>query len=640
MTFGNAAIAFAVATAVSFLVTPKVITLARRVGAIDAPDARKAHLVPVPRLGGLGIALGFVSGVGILFALEPAIARTVFHRDEAWLVFGAMVGMLLLGVWDDIKSLGAGKKFLIQVVLATAVYAGGVSISAVTHPLGKDMLTLGGLDYIFTILWIVGITNAINLIDGLDGLASGVSVIAALTIFPLALLRGDTATAMIAVLLAGGIIGFLRYNFNPARIFMGDSGSLFLGFSLAILSIQSATKSSTVFAIVVPVLALGVPIMDTLLAMTRRLLRHLNLGSSGHGLLRAVATPDKAHIHHQLIALGFTHRDSVLTLYAISLVLGAGAFAITFANSLVASAVLAVVGLAAIIGVRNLQYSEMAVLENGMLLRIYDWHIVNSDTFKLFLDVVFIGGSFVATTALLQPGVVASISPTTGILTVSVVCGAQLLVFWLTNLYDGSLRHASLAESLRILQSVAVAVGITGAVLQFMPQAAVRPDFLHLVLNFYILLSLVLGTRLSFRVLQHYFHSAPREGTRILVYGTGMDGSHFVECLNHGDRTRVPVGFISDDPAQEGKTIEGLPVLGGHWKLDRLVRKLAIGEVVIAGENIRPEVLRRLRETTRNNGIPLRRYSWSVQNLPGGNIASVPSTETIAMPLPESTPRR
>jgi UDP-GlcNAc:undecaprenyl-phosphate GlcNAc-1-phosphate transferase len=269
-------IIFAIPLIVALAITPMVIWFATRVGALDQPNERKIHKYPIPRLGGIAIYISFFVSLVFLLSLDPALHAFSFMNphDTLMLVLSLTI-VLILGIWDDLRQLRPGQKFLGQFIAGTIVYLAGFKISSITYPFGSFPLNLSFFDYPVTLLWIVGITNAFNLIDGLDGLASGVAFIVSLTIFTISYLTGSPIIAMMALILAGAVLGFLPYNFNKARIFLGDSGSLFIGFTLAILSIKSSTKGSTAFSMIVPMLTLGLPIMDTLLSMTRRLLKSL-----------------------------------------------------------------------------------------------------------------------------------------------------------------------------------------------------------------------------------------------------------------------------------------------------------------------------------------------------------------------------
>jgi UDP-GlcNAc:undecaprenyl-phosphate GlcNAc-1-phosphate transferase len=271
-------------------------------------------------------------------------------------LFTTLLCVLAIGIVDDIRSLTPLEKVGGQLILALIAYFSGFGIS-----IGN---TMGILDLPFTLIWIIGVTNALNLIDGLDGLASGVAIIASATIALISCLHGDTATSIISVMLIGSLIGFLKYNFNPAKIFLGDSGSLFLGFLLSILSLKSYTKTQTGFAILIPVLILGLPIMDTFLSMIRRVLNSFLPENAGKrkisDILKSMFRPDRGHIHHKLIFLGLSTRNAVISLYIFSAVMGLGALVITVVSTQVALVSLLIVGLFIASIIKRLQYREFS----------------------------------------------------------------------------------------------------------------------------------------------------------------------------------------------------------------------------------------------------------------------------------------
>jgi UDP-GlcNAc:undecaprenyl-phosphate GlcNAc-1-phosphate transferase len=305
------------------VLTPLVRDLAQRWGALDhALTSRKIHVKPVPRLGGIAIVLAFYAPLFALLFVDSGVGRSFYSQPQkAFGLFAGGVIIAALGIWDDLNGANAKTKFLVQFAVAGLMYAFGFRIDHIANPYG-DPVQLGLLGLPFTLLWIVGVINALNLIDGLDGLAGGVGLIAIATTFAIAVLRVQPLMVLFTVALAGAVLGFLFYNFNPASIFMGDTGSMFLGFVLATTAIQTNMKSSTTVAIVVPIIALGVPIADTLLAMMRRAARGVPLFSG-----------DRGHIHHRLLDLGLSQRQTVVILYGASIVLGLAALALTYATS-------------------------------------------------------------------------------------------------------------------------------------------------------------------------------------------------------------------------------------------------------------------------------------------------------------------
>lgn len=312
------------AAAVSFLSTPIVKKLAHKIGAIDIPkDDRRVHKNPIPRLGGLAIFLGFIVSILILFKIN----LLELNKEIFGMVLGAFI-IASMGFIDDIKPLPAKVKLLFQITAAIILVKFGVKIEYITNFfksdtigfLSQETIKLSFLSIPITIFWIVGITNTVNLIDGLDGLAAGISAIAALTLAYVAYAKPELSnshdTLMMTLALAGSCIGFLPYNFNPAKIFMGDTGSLFLGYILAAISINGFIKGPAAIAMIIPIFALGLPIFDTTFAILRR-------AFNGKPIMEA----DKGHLHHRLLSIGMGQKRAVLILYTISSFLGfSGAF--------------------------------------------------------------------------------------------------------------------------------------------------------------------------------------------------------------------------------------------------------------------------------------------------------------------------
>jgi len=298
--------ALSVALIISLIATPPVKRFAHRIGAIDVPkDSRRVHKVPIPRLGGLAIFLGFVFSVLLFAEIDLALQ-------------GVLLGSVLIvsvGVVDDIVPLRAWQKFLAQIVAALIPVFHGVTIDLISNPnifSEQYYLSLGYLAIPLTVIWIVGITNAVNLIDGLDGLAVGVSTISSLTMLVVALLiTADTNVALVLAALAGACLGFMPYNLNPAKIFMGDTGALLLGFLLATMSIEGLFKFYAIISFAVPFMALALPILDTSFAILRRIARG-----------QSPMAPDRGHFHHRLLDLGFSQKQAVFIIYLISGFLG------------------------------------------------------------------------------------------------------------------------------------------------------------------------------------------------------------------------------------------------------------------------------------------------------------------------------
>lgn len=307
-----------IATLVSAMLIGPVRSIAQRLGAVSVPGGRHVHQAATPRLGGVAIFFGVLVPLAVLFNIDAGAAQAL--RADAMKAAGLVIGAVIMcgvGSIDDVRGMRALYKLLFQVAAATVAWLTGFRIEGVHLPIIGD-LSMGIFSYPVSTLWIVGIINAINLIDGLDGLAAGVAIFAALTNFVVAYLADSTLVALVMIALLGATLGFLFHNFNPARIFMGDSGSYFIGYVLATCAIIGTyQKASTTVSILVPVLALGVPILDTLFAIVRRFLER-----------RPLFSPDRGHIHHRLLDMGLTHRRVVLIIYGVSVAFTASGIAI------------------------------------------------------------------------------------------------------------------------------------------------------------------------------------------------------------------------------------------------------------------------------------------------------------------------
>ncbi|MBE6183399.1 glycosyltransferase family 4 protein [Heyndrickxia ginsengihumi] len=293
----------------TILITPWVKKLAIKIGAVDKPNKRKIHMKLMPRLGGLAIYISFIVGVLILRPDSP-------HSFP--ILLGSLI-IVITGVVDDIKELSPRVKLLGQLLSAIVVVVGGIHVEFINLPFGGQ-LEFGIFSIPLTILWIVGVTNAINLIDGLDGLAAGVSSIALFTISGMAIIMSDPYVTILGLILMVSTVGFLFYNFHPAKIFMGDTGALFLGYMIAVLSLLGF-KNVAFISLIIPVIILGVPISDTIFAIIRRFVNK-----------QPLSAPDKSHLHHCLLRLGFSHRQVVLIIYAIAAMFSLAAFIFSMAT--------------------------------------------------------------------------------------------------------------------------------------------------------------------------------------------------------------------------------------------------------------------------------------------------------------------
>ncbi|ADI00546.1 glycosyltransferase family 4 protein [Salisediminibacterium selenitireducens] len=298
------AVTFALAFFTSLAITPLVIKLAFKLNFVDHPGQRRVHQKATPRLGGLGIFIAFLAGLS-------------YALTQIELPLGILAGALIIvvtGLLDDRFSIRPIQKLFGQSIAAVFVLIDGPIINTLTVPFSDSAIVISPYIAVpIAFIWILGITNAVNLIDGLDGLAGGVSLIAALSIFTMAIMTGNMAVAFMVIALAGGLLGFLFFNFHPAKIFMGDSGSLLLGYLLAVFSVISF-KQVTFVTLIIPIIILAVPIVDTMIAIIRRKLNN-----------KRIMEADKHHLHHKLLAMGFSHRATVLFIYMIAAFFGIAA---------------------------------------------------------------------------------------------------------------------------------------------------------------------------------------------------------------------------------------------------------------------------------------------------------------------------
>ena len=337
----------------SFVLTRTVRDFATAHGWVASPtQERHLHSSPLPRLGGVAIFLSFFACMAVAAAWymrHPLLHSPHFLRTMLT-ILGPAGLVFLLGVYDDLRGVGPYFKFAVQGIAATMLYAGGLRIVNIPVILGDRVLPWY-IGLALTVIWVLAITNAFNLIDGLDGLAAGSALFSTMVAFVVALLNGPPLVEIMAIALAGAILGFLRYNFNPATIFLGDSGSLFIGFLLSAFALEGAQKAPTIVAVAIPIVSFGLPILETVLSIARRLI-------SG----RPVFTADREHIHHKLLQHGMTHRQVVILLYGVSAVFAMLSLFLLWPTGSSLGLVLAVLGIGIWVGVQHLGYLEFGEL--------------------------------------------------------------------------------------------------------------------------------------------------------------------------------------------------------------------------------------------------------------------------------------
>ena len=482
----------------SLLLTPLARRAAFWLGAVDHPGARRVHLVPMPRFGGMVIYLALALSLAPVVYIDVFVDRLLLGRNETILLVAAATMVLGIGILDDCRSVPPWIKLVVEVASAVMVVMAGFTIKTLFY------LQLGWLSIPVTIFWIITVINGVNLIDGLDGLAVGASLISSVTLFAVSLYLKDVSTALILAALCGTLLGFLYYNFHPARLFLGDSGALLIGFLIAVIGIQSSSKLATVVAILAPAMAIGLPLVEVALTTLRRTLRAVKTreaevngaASDRVGLF----TADREHIHHRLLALGITHRTTVVLLYGVCLTFGFVGFALSYKRI---DLILIMAGAAAAAGalIPRVEYGPSTPADGTDRMPFEDLLGANRWLPYVFLD---LGLAIVAWFGALayNRSPYGHASPHIDAFGPWVVV-AQIATLYLVGMYRrGGTRYTGIGDLLAILWRLAAATVATGVVLYVLQKGQFLPVKLAAV-DCYLLATLVCGSRLSLRMLEY-----------------------------------------------------------------------------------------------------------------------------------------
>jgi UDP-GlcNAc:undecaprenyl-phosphate GlcNAc-1-phosphate transferase len=617
-------ILFLLAFIVSLLITPLVRFVSKKLGVFDLPGERKVHNKPIPRLGGFSIFATFILILMITSEIDFFFFPDNFFKEInfPWLLVGCTI-IFGLGTIDDLRRVPPGIKFLFQIVAGLIVALTCCKIGTISLPFGSIQLGIWSIPV--TVLWVVAITNAINLLDGLDGLAAGTSFIVCLAMFGISLFNQNIGIALTCIILAGSILGFLRYNFHPASIFLGDSGAYFLGFVLSVLPMFGELKGTTTFAILIPILALGLPIIDTGLSMLRRLLKSLHILEvdpdknvvkfffiDGWSVFKA----DRDHIHHRLLEMGFNQRKAVGFLYAISLILGGLAFSSVYFKNINYALFLTTIGIASYIGVRKLGYSEIQLLRNGTLLPLFDAPVVNIRILRFFVDMGFIALSYYLAFLLRFEGTFDLAMKEYCLATVPLVLSIKMGAFYLSGLYKGAWRYTSVSEIITMLKAVMLGCLASAVFLWAVPAYGII-SVAVLIIDFNLLFFFVTGARSSFRILEHFHISSNGHGRKVLIFGVDKSSIQALnEFINNPRLNLSPVGFIDEDEKNKGKQISGYPILGSLDSLGSILENNSISEIVVTSGNIPEGKLERLSQICSDHHISLRRCQMRLEEIP------------------------
>jgi UDP-GlcNAc:undecaprenyl-phosphate GlcNAc-1-phosphate transferase len=616
---------FFISASISLLLTPLIRLLSEKANIFDLVSERKIHRNPTPLLGGVPIFISFNLTLLIGFFLNNLYIKE-FLVDKWKPFIVCQIIILVLGIVDDVKKLRPRIKFLIQIFAGSLLLLFGIGIYIIRNPFSSGLIHLGILSIPVTILWVVGITNALNLIDGLDGLAAGTSLIVCVSLFGISFLFQNIGVSFASLILAGSVLGFLRYNFFPAKIFLGDSGSLLLGFLLAVLSIQGSSKGATFIAVLVPILALGFPIMETILSMVRRFLRsfHMIEFPDENGKFKALFLngfsmfeADKDHVHHRLLRLGFSQRRAVLTLYGLCAALCAFAFLSAALKDINITLFIGSVVLAFAIGIRSLKYQEFKILESGILLPLFSFPVVNKRFFQAFFDLFLISASYYLSFVLIFNNF-GGYEKSLFIRTLPIVLVIKIIIFYFSGLYKRSWFDSSTEDLLMLIKSMVLTsigslffLGLVFGIGSF-------KGIVFFLLDFYIAVTFIMGYRISFKLVHSlYNRNSENKGKRVLIYGAGHRGSIALdEMKNNGLHFLSPVGFIDDDIKKKGMIFHNCPVLGPLEEIDKLVSRNDIAEILVSTDKIGKDKINRLIDFCKRKGIIMRQFEFRFYEFP------------------------
>ena len=579
------------AAGLAWALTPLAGRFALRVGAVDRPSARKVHEVPTPRLGGLAV----VASTAVVLAVVDATTG-LRVPPELWMGLGqGLLPILLVSVVDDVRGLGAGWKFLGHLAGALIAVGAGITLGDGVHLFGAA-IHIGVLAYPLSVLWLIGVTNAFNLVDGLDGLSAGLALISAGSLVPVFLLAHESGVAIAALVLAGSLVGFLPYNLHPAKVFLGDTGAASVGFALACLALRGGSTFSAGFATLLPVIVFAVPIADTAVSMARRL-----LGSAGTGPGRMFVA-DRSHFHHRLLDIGLNHRTAVRVLHIAGLGLaGLGLLSILM-TAQEAGLLLAGLLLAAVVGVARLGYPEFGFIRSGRVLRFYDAPVLHRSVFVVFIDLVFVGFSVYGAIALKYDdwGLVGH-RPLAAAMA-SVLVPSSVLLLWLMRVYRGSWRFASVFDVVRLGAAIAIA-SVVGFLTIRATFGEPQPISLFAI---YAMVKMGVATlsRLSYRILASSGARASAEGARTLIYGAGQGGASAVrEMLTNPAVGLLPVAFVDDARERQGRAVNGLAIVGTLATLETCLRVHRAEALVVSTRKLQPGKLSIARDICHRVGV-------------------------------------
>ena len=592
--FANPILAGTISLALAAVLTYAVRETAHRVGFVAKPKSDRWHKRPTAMMGGVAIFLTTL----LMYAL------LVPKTQESLIIIGASSFLFLVGLLDDILNIKPYQKLIGQLIGATMIVGLGPKIPIT----GYDIV-----DIWITVLWLIGITNAINLLDNMDGLAAGIAVIACISLAAGFAFNGQASELLLVAIFVGALLGFLIFNFNPASIFMGDSGSMFVGFLLAssVLMGQAGGRSRGILSILaVPVLILFVPIFDTTFVTILRKMWGRKASQGG-----------RDHTSHRLVALGLSERSAVLMIYAFAVVAGLLSLLVSQLATLqslaligIFTAALAIMGVyLSKVKVYDEREEDLATRNNAVFAFLIDVSYKRR-IFEVFLDAFLITFSYYFAYLLLHGPLEGTSNWQLFIQTAPLLVILKLFSFLAAGVYRGIWRYTSIGDFITFTKGVlgGSVLTVVAILLLFRFQNFSRAVF---VLDGMILLLLVVGSRMAFRLIREFLpQTSGSEGRRVLIYGAGDGGEMILRELRNNPKWNYrPIGFVDDDPRKKGKVINGLQVFDANGSLAEICREKSIEEILISSGKISKDALARIREVCREGDIELKRAQLKIE---------------------------
>ncbi len=630
------ALAFGSALVLAVALTPLARRAALALGAVDAPGHRKIHTTPIPRLGGAAVVAAILGATAVVAFIPHPRAPFGGEGFQSWsLVSLGALGVFLLGCVDDVRALPARFKFVVELLAALAVVTVAELPTAVDLSPFGPVVELGPVMSVAAAIWIVAVTNAFNMIDGMDGLAAGVGAIAAAALASASALLGAFSWSVVLVATAGAFAGFLPYNARPARIFLGDAGSLAVGFLLGTASLLALQRHGAWLAFPAG-LALGLPLADCCFAVVRRAWQSVDVvrvnGNREHyefGRHEGIGlfTPDQRHLHHRLLDLRFTTGSSLLVLYGVSVALGVVAIATVQVPWI--GPVAGFLGLAACVYFApRWLYQELRLVDRGAWLPLLEFGVLKRRYVHVLYDALMAAGSYVG--ARLLVGGLRTTGGLSLLLEAGLVAASIVLGLWVTGAYRGAYRHAGLTDVLRVVRGVVLGTVLACAARYFLIRPG--PSLAVWALCFYLMASLLVGARISFRVLDHLYQRARSTGKRTLIYGAGRAGELALrEMLSNPELGLQPVGFADDEPGLWGRSYYGYAVHPGGAYLAGILSGERIERVVLATRKIAPEMERLISDLCTVSGVPVMHFEliWPSNGKPAEADLSLSASRRI-----------